>query len=99
MKTMARITAVILIVFGIIVVLSGITLGVIGVVRAGSRALGISTLPPGLRAASGGLSGGLGGLFLVVFIFIQGLMICATGEGLYLLAKLTEKVTPPSASS
>jgi len=92
-------TAVILIVCGIIVVLGGITVGVVGVVRAGSRALGISALQPGLRATSVGLSGGLGGLLLVIFISIQGLMICATGEGLYLLAKLTEKVTPPSASS
>ena len=89
MKTMARITAVILIILGIIVMLGGMTLGVIGVVRAGSRALGVSPLQPGLRAASGGLFGGLGGLILVVFIFIQGVMIAATGEGLYLLAKLT----------
>lgn len=40
MKTLARITAVILIIFGIIVLLGGLTLGVIGIVRAGSRGLG-----------------------------------------------------------
>ena len=37
MKTLARITAVILIVFGILVSLGGLTMGVIGIVRAGSR--------------------------------------------------------------
>ncbi len=97
MKTFARITAVILIIFGILVMLSGLTMGVIGIVRAGSRALGAAPLQPALRAASGGLFGGLGGLILVIFIVIQGLMIVATGEGLFLLANLSEKMIPPSA--
>ena len=97
MKTFARITAVILIIFGILVMLSGLTMGVIGIVRAGSHALGAAPLQPALRAASGGLFGGLGGLILVIFIVIQGLMIVATGEGLFLLANLSEKMIPPSA--
>ena len=37
MKTLARITAVILMIFGILVMLGGLTVGVIGIVRAGSR--------------------------------------------------------------
>ena len=97
MKTFARITAVILIIFGILVMLGGLTTGVIGIVRAGSRALGAAPLQPALRAAGGGLFGGLGGLILVIFIVIQGLMIVATGEGLFLLANLSEKMIPPSA--
>ena len=97
MKTLARITAVILIIFGILVMLGGLTMGVIGIVRAGSRALGAAPLQPALRAAGGGLFGGLGGLILVIFIVIQGLMIIATGEGLFLLANLSEKIIPPSA--
>jgi hypothetical protein len=97
MKTLARITAVILIILGILVMLGGLTLGVVGIVRAGSRALGAAPLQPALRAASGGLFGGLGGLILVIFIVIQGLMIAATGEGLFLLANLSEKMIPPSA--
>ena len=97
MKTFARITAVILIIFGILVMLGGLTMGVIGIVRAGSRALGAAPLQPALRAAGGGLFGGLGGLILVIFIVIQGLMIVATGEGLFLLANLSEKMIPPSA--
>jgi hypothetical protein len=96
MKTFARITAVILIIFGILVMLGGLTTGVIGIVRAGSRALGAAPLQPTLRAAGGGLFGGLGGLILVIFIVIQGLMIVATGEGLFLLANLSEKMIPPS---
>ena len=92
MKTLARITAVILIIFGIIVMLSGVTLGIVGIVRAGSRALGATPIQPGIRVAgAGGMLSGLGGLILVIFIVIQGLMIVATGEGLYLLAKLSEK--------
>lgn len=97
MKTLARITAVILIVFGIIVMLGGVTAGVIGIVRAGSHALGATPLQPGLRLAGGALFGGLGGLILVVFVLIQGLLIVATGEGLYLLASLSGKLLPPSA--
>ena len=96
MKTLARITAVILIIFGILVMLGGLTMGIIGIVRAGSRALGAAPLQPALRAASGGLFGGLGGLILVIFIVIQGLMIVATGEGLFLLANLSERMIPPS---
>jgi hypothetical protein len=91
MKTLARITAVILIIFGILVMLSGLTMGIIGIVRAGSHALSATPIQPGLRAAGGGLFGGFGGLILVIFVLIQGLMIVATGEGLYLLAKLSEK--------
>jgi hypothetical protein len=95
MKTLARITAVILIIFGIIIMLSGLTLGVVGIVRTESRALGATAVQPGLRVA-GGMLGGLGGLILVIFIVIQGLMIIATGEGLYLLANISAKIIPPS---
>ena len=49
MKTLARITAVILIIFGILVMLGGLTMGVIGIVRAGSRGLGAVPLQPTLR--------------------------------------------------
>ena len=96
MKTLARITAVILIIIGILVMLGGVAMGVIGLVRAESRALGTTPLQPGLHAAGVGLFGGLGGLILVIFIVIQGLMIIATGEGLYLLANMSEKMIPPS---
>ena len=96
MKTLARITAVISIIFGILVMLGGLTMGIIGIVRAGSRALGTVPLQPAQRAAGGGMFGGLGGLILVIFIVIQGLMIVATGEGLFLLASLSEKTIPPS---
>ena len=70
MKTFARITAVILIIFGILVMLGGLTMGVIGIVRAASRAVGTAPLQPELRVAGGALFGGLGGLILVIFILI-----------------------------
>ena len=97
MKTLARITAVILIIFGIIIMLSGVTMGVIGIVRASSHALGAASAQPALRFAGAGMLGGLGGLILVIFIVIQGFMIIATGEGLYLLANVAEKINLPSA--
>ncbi len=50
MKTLARTTAVILIIVGIIIMLSGVTMGVIGLVRAGSRALDGTPLQPGLTS-------------------------------------------------
>ena len=96
MKTLARITAVILIIFGILVMLGGLTMGIIGIVRAGSRALGTVPLQPAPRAAGAGVFGGLGRLILVIFIVIQGLMIVASGQGLFLLASLSEKTIPPS---
>ena len=91
MKTLARITATVLIIFGILVLLSGVTLGVIGIVRATSHALG--GFAPGVRVAGAGALNGLDGSILIVFVLIQGLMIIATGEGLYLLAKIANQTT------
>ena len=98
MKTFAYITAVIMIIIGLIVMFGGLTLGIIGIVNAGSRALGATPVQPGLRFAATGLFGRLGGLILLVFVLIQGLMIVAVGEGLFLLADLTGKMIPPSAN-
>jgi len=97
MKNLAYITSMVLIVFGILVMLGALTLGVINTVRTGSRAFAASPVQPGLRLAGGGLIGWLGGLILTIFILIQGLMVVALGEGLYLLANLSGKITGPSA--
>jgi predicted PurR-regulated permease PerM len=83
MITIARITAIVLIILGMLVMLGGVAVGVTGAIHAGLRAANVSSVP--MRA------GGIGGVLLVVFIFVQGLMVTATGEGLYLLAQLAGK--------
>jgi hypothetical protein len=90
MKTLARITAIVLIVLGILIMLGGLSLGILGIVRAGARVLSSLPTQPGLRTA--GTFGGLSGLILVIYIFVQGLMNVAIGEGLYLLANLADKM-------
>ena len=87
MKTLARITADVLVIIGILVMLGGMTMGVVGVARTGIRALSAVPVTSGARLAGGGL----GGLVILIFIFIQGLMCLAAGEGLYLLANMAGK--------
>ena len=82
MNTIARITAVVLIVLGILVMLSGLALGVTGTLRA---ILGTTSAVRPIRGA------GLAGILLVAYIFTQGLMVTGAGEGLYLLARLESK--------
>jgi len=51
MKTLARITAVVLVIIGIIAILGGMAMGVVGVTRAGIRALSAAPITPGARLA------------------------------------------------
>ena len=83
MKTFARITAIVLIVIGILLLFGGVALGVTGVVRslmnvtAAARPLG---------------AGGTAGLILLAFIFVEGLTVTAIGEGLFLLVDIANKL-------
>ncbi len=86
MNTIARITAVILMIIGILVILGGGTAGATGILRAGSRALGVVPAQPAIRAG-----GSAGGLVLVIILFVQGLLVLALGEGLFLLADLASR--------
>ncbi len=90
MNTIARITAFILIILGILVMLAGVATVAAGAIRSGQRAL--STAPVRPAAGLGGLLTGVG---LVAFLFVQGMIVVAAGEGLYLLADLARKM--PSA--
>lgn len=77
MKTFARITAIVLIVVGLLVVISAIFAG-FGAARLG----GIPRLgAPRFGFAFGLLVGGA--------LFFQGLTLTALGQGLYLLAEIT----------
>jgi hypothetical protein len=87
MKTLARITTIMLVIFGILAMLGGMIMGVVGVVRAGVHALSAAPIVPGARL----VGGGLGGLVVLILVFIQGLMCLAAGEGLYMLANMAGK--------
>jgi hypothetical protein len=82
MKTFARITAIVLIVTGILIIFGGLALGGSGMIRF---LMHVPTATGPLRAV------GSNGLLLLAFIFIEGLTVTALGEGLYLLAELSNK--------
>ncbi len=83
MNTIARITAFILILLGILIILGGLGLGVTGALRAITNT---TAAAHPLRA------GGSIGLIAIGIIFIEGITVTAFGEGLYLLADLTKKL-------
>jgi hypothetical protein len=85
MNTFARITAFVLIALGLLIILGGLILGATGAVPS---LMNLTTTACPLRA------GGALGLIAVIFVFIEGLMVTAIGEGLYLLADLPNKLRP-----
>ena len=86
MKTFARITAIILIITGILILVGGLALGVTGTIRF---------LTNTVAAARPLRAGGPIGLIALAFVFIEGLSVSALGEGLYLLADITNKLPTP----
>ncbi len=82
MSTIARITAIVLVVLGIIILFSGLAIGVTGAIR---------TMMNAASAARPLRAGGLTGLFVIAFIITHGLLMSAAGEGLYLLAGLSRR--------
>ena len=83
MKTFARITAIVLIVIGILLLFGGVVLGVTGLVRS------LMNVTAAVRPVRG--SGAIG-LILLAFIFVEGLTVTALGEGLFLLADIANKL-------
>lgn len=82
MKTLARITGVILSVLGLLVIVSALILGVIG---GGRDALHIAGSPPvSLRAGATALP-------LLVLMLGHGVLLAGVGEGLCLLADLASR--------
>ncbi len=86
MKTFARIAGALLIVFGLLIVLGSISLGVLGGIRDALRLAG------SLPAARGA---GLTGLLFLLFFLGYGLLVTGIGEGLFLIADLSAR--PPLA--
>ncbi len=82
MRTLARITAVILVIVGILIILSTLSLAVIGAFRDALRLEG--TLPAGRGV-------GLAGVLSLLFFLGYGILVMGMGQGLYLLADLASR--------
>ncbi|MDR3576556.1 MAG: hypothetical protein P4L50_22040 [Anaerolineaceae bacterium] len=80
MRTFARITAVVLMILGVLVILGGLAGGVAGLIRAGMQTSGAVPRLGAARTALPGL-----GLFVMIFSIIQGLLLVAFGEMIFLL--------------
>jgi len=83
MKTFAQITAIILIISGLLILLGGLALGVTGAIRS---IMNVAAAARPVRI------GGANGLILLAFIFVEGLTVTALGEGLFLLADIAHKL-------
>ena len=92
MKTIARISGVILIAAGIIVMV----LTVIAGVGRALRLLGTSVIP---RLGGTARLGAGTGLILGAAIFLQGLMLSAFGEVTYLVAEIAERLKDNAAGN
>jgi hypothetical protein len=86
MITFAKITAIAVIVLGILVMLGSIGTGVAGAVSVGARFAGPAFNRVARPAAGFGF-----GLFTGIFIFANGLLMMAIGQILYLLTTLAMK--------
>ncbi len=85
MSVLAKITAVILILVGLLVMLTGVVAGLTGFFRVGMMAPGINN--PFMPSIPQGVGVGLS-LLVGAAIFGQGLMLAAVGEALYLIANI-----------
>ncbi len=94
MNRFARITAIALIVIGILVMLSGIISAAAGGLTTGMHRFGGAVgQMPFHRPMGGGF--GLSLLFGAA-VFVQGLVVTALGQGLYLLSSLAGKTGEPT---
>jgi hypothetical protein len=82
MKTFGRITALVLIVVGMLLVLGAIAGSAIGAARG---LLHSAAAIPQARGA------GVSGMLLFVLLFAHGLLVMGVGEGLYMLTDLASR--------
>lgn len=96
MNTFARLTAVILILLGIIVMLIGVLSGVFGVARIGLGTFqsAPSYIPPTspFFVIQQFLGAGIS-LLVGLIVFVQGLILTAMGEGVYLAAEIAQNTS------
>ncbi|MGE5220973.1 MAG: hypothetical protein ACM3PY_00955 [Omnitrophica WOR_2 bacterium] len=95
MNTFARLTAVVMILLGILVMLFAIVGGVFGVARIGLGTVQPTpTFPPANpffvipQIVGAGI-----GLLVGLVMFIQGLILTALGEGIYLAAEIAQNTS------
>jgi hypothetical protein len=94
MKTLAKITAIILMVTGGLVILVAIIGGIAGAVVGGMHMAGVARGFGGAPFGGGRMFGGGMALLLGFGGMLYGLIIAAFGEGLYLLSKIAGQVLP-----
>ena len=94
MKTFARITAIALIAVGLLIMLGGLVAGVAGAFSGGWHHFpGADGRMPFGHMQGGRMGMGMGLLFGAALL-VQGLIVTAVGQGLYLLNNLGEKPAP-----
>ncbi len=106
MQTFVKVTAVIILIVGVLVMLVGFGVGVAGIFRSGmgltmAGGLGRAPFRQGLAAAPSVFPGL--NLLAGLIIFVQGLITAALGEGLYLIANIArntaQRISPASPAS
>ena len=85
MTTIASITAIILVLHGLLLMLGGIAMEMDTVIRSGQRIA---------VAGSSGLLGLIIGSLLAALILVKGLIMFASGEGVSLLSALMRRMPP-----
>ena len=90
MGILAKITAVILIIVGLLTMLSGVVAGVSGLFRGGMMTPGFNN--PFMPALPQGFFTGIS-LLVGAAIFGQGLMLAAVGEALFLIANIAHNTS------
>jgi hypothetical protein len=91
MGKVARITAIVLIVLGILVILVGFAFGFASLLRLGFRPMMLRARGTPMIPMTG-VAGVGAGLLVLAVAFIQGLLMVAWGEGLYLLSKIAKQI-------
>ena len=85
MTTFASITAIIVVLHGFLIVLGGFAIKMETLIRSGQRIL---------ETAPSGPSGTIIGPLLTSLLFLQGIIMLASGEGLSFLAALIRRMPP-----
>jgi hypothetical protein len=97
MKTFVRITAITLIALGLLIVLGGVIAAFAGAIGGGGHHFPAPDGPMPFPHPMDGKDGRHGlGLLLAAALFVQGLIVTAIGQGLYLLNSIGEKTAGPA---
>ena len=83
MRTFARITAVVLMLLGVLLIVAALVAGAAGIIRSGMQSAGVIPRLGTARPAAPGL-----GLIILIFSIIQGVVLVAFGEVIFLMSDI-----------